>query len=445
TDPFTFDRSATATMNIMESEGSAFTDFSDMDYVTAFDAMLNMMRREYAFTDLKSVNWDALAAEYRPQFEQARAADDQEAYGRALDGFLQSIPDGHLGSNAINLYLSDLRQADGASIGVIPVEMDNGRIYAASVIPDSPADRAGIAAGAELIRIDGTPVPDLIAQQTLWFGPYSTDHNRRLAQVELVTRFPALSRVDVRFQNPGQRARTRTLRPVEEFDTLFTSPFAQPTTGYELPVEFDVLPSGHGYITIYSFSDDNIVSLLLWERAMRQFIANDVPGVIIDMLQNGGGSPDISEVMLGYLLPEETYTGTSAYYFPDTNDFQFDPLYDSVIVPAADVFSGDVAVLTGPDCYSACEFFAYALTLRENTEIIGYYPTGGLGGGIKEFAMPEGITAQFTIGRAVGADNTIHIEGTGIQPTITVPLTVNNFFGTEDALLERAIATLNRR
>ncbi|MEO1665862.1 MAG: S41 family peptidase [Chloroflexota bacterium] len=443
-EPFTFDRSATVTVDIVESEGAEFTDFSSLDYVAAFDAMLDMMRNEYAFTELKGVDWSALGAEYRPQFEQALATQSSEAYGQALDGFLQSIPDGHIGSDAINLHAYDYFNADGAGIGVIPIEMDNGRVYVARVIEGSPADQAGIEVGAELLRIDGTPIQDVIAQQTLWFGPYSTDHNRRLAQVELATRFPVGSRVDVRYQNPGERARTRTMRPVEEFDTIFASPFAETRTGFELPVEFDVLPSGYGYVTIYSFNDDNIVSLLLWERAMRQFIDADVPGIIIDMRQNGGGSPDISEVMLGYLFRDETYTGTSAYYFPDTDDFQFDPLYDSTIIPAADVFTGDVVVLIGPDCYSACEFFTYDLTLRGGTEVIGYYPTGGLGGGIKEFAMPEDVIAQFTVGRAVGANNEIHIEGTGVQPTVRVPLTVENFFGSEDALLNRAVASLDR-
>jgi C-terminal processing protease CtpA/Prc len=37
--------------------------------------------------------------------------------------------------------------------------------------------------------------------------------------------------------------------------------------------------------------------------------------------------------------------------------------------------------------------------------------------------MPEGISVQFTIGRAVDANGDVHIEGTGVAPTVRVPVT----------------------
>ena len=33
--------------------------------------MIAKMRNEYAFTDYKHVDWDALSAEFRPRFQQA--------------------------------------------------------------------------------------------------------------------------------------------------------------------------------------------------------------------------------------------------------------------------------------------------------------------------------------------------------------------------------------
>jgi C-terminal processing protease CtpA/Prc len=235
----------------------------------------------------------------------------------------------------------------------------------------------------------------------------------------------------------------KKLRAVQEQASLFASPYDIDLTGFELPVEFGILPSGYGYIAIYTFSDDNFLTLLLWERAMRQFIQAGVPGIVIDMRVNGGGSPDISNVMLGYLFDEETYTGTSAYYFPDLDAFEFDPLYDQVIYPDDELyFDGDIRVIVSPTCYSACEFFSYTLTLRDNVEIIGYLPTGGLGGGIKQFAMPGDVSAQFTVGRAVGADNEIHIEGTGVAPTIVVPRSEENLFSDGDPLLDVAVESL---
>ncbi|HEY4717960.1 MAG TPA: hypothetical protein VIH14_03010, partial [Anaerolineales bacterium] len=67
TDPFTFDRSREVVMDLIEPEGAALDDFSALSYLEAFDAMLTMMREEYAFTELKDIDWDAMESEFRPR------------------------------------------------------------------------------------------------------------------------------------------------------------------------------------------------------------------------------------------------------------------------------------------------------------------------------------------------------------------------------------------
>ena len=59
TDPFTFDRSAEPTIDLIEPKGAAMSDFSAMSYSDAFDAMIEKMRKEYAFTKYKNIDWDA--------------------------------------------------------------------------------------------------------------------------------------------------------------------------------------------------------------------------------------------------------------------------------------------------------------------------------------------------------------------------------------------------
>ena len=58
--------------------------------------MVAMFREEYAFTELKGIDWDAMVAEFRPRFEDAETNNDVEAYRRALRDFMISIPDGHI-------------------------------------------------------------------------------------------------------------------------------------------------------------------------------------------------------------------------------------------------------------------------------------------------------------------------------------------------------------
>jgi hypothetical protein len=56
--------------------------------------------------------------------------------------------------------------------------------------------------------------------------------------------------VDVTFKNPGESEQTATLELVGEFDSFSFSSFSAGADELALPVEFDVLPSGYGYIKI---------------------------------------------------------------------------------------------------------------------------------------------------------------------------------------------------
>jgi hypothetical protein len=206
TEPFIFDRSATVEMNILESEGSEFTDFSDLGYLDAFDAMVEMMRDEYAFSEFKAVDWDALVAEFRPRIAAADVSSREAEYLRALDGFLKSIPDGHIGSDAILGFVDDYFADAGGGIGLSLVEVEDGRFLVNFVTPSSPADEVGIVVGAEIVLINGLLMEDVLLNETLWFGPYSTDHNRRLEQVRFATRFGIGERLTITYRNPDAPA-----------------------------------------------------------------------------------------------------------------------------------------------------------------------------------------------------------------------------------------------
>ena len=63
-----------------------------------------------------------------------------------------------------------------------------------------------------------------------------------------------------------------------------------------LPVEYEILPSGYGYVRIYSFFDNELLTIQLWERMIQTMNDFGVPGLIVDMRQNGGGSGFLADV-----------------------------------------------------------------------------------------------------------------------------------------------------
>ncbi len=444
TAPFTFDRSRRVEIDLIEPESAALDDFSELSYTEAFDAMIEKMRKEYAFTEYKNIDWDAKIEEFRPAFEEAEANGDAHAYLKALRDFAWSIPDGHVsGPNLIE----DFQLATAGGLGMAIRDVDDGRTIVNFITPDGPADEAGIEVGAEIIDVNGTPIDDAVDAAVAWSAPFSSEHFARLQKLRYVFRAPLGTEFEVTYQNPGDDEPTIVmLTTVPERASFNFSSFNVGRTGFELPVEYEILEdSGYAYAKIYSFADNDLLSVQLWERMMQALNGADVPGLIIDMRQNNGGNGFLANQMAAYFFDEEIPVGNTGYYNKKSEQFEFDERTTRMLYPPDEDlrYRGDVAVLVGPNCNSACEFFTYAMTRLGRAAIVGQYPTAGLGGSVDQFKMPENEFFQFTIGRGVDENGEIHIEGKGVAPTVDVPVTEETLLGEGDPVLDAAIAWLN--
>lgn len=256
--------------------------------------------------------------------------------------------------------------------------------------------------------------------------------------------FPEGTEVEVTYQNPdSDTAKTVMLTAVPENASFSFSSFTVGLTGFEQPVEYELLDEGYGYVNIFSFADNDLLSVQLWERLIRALNNNQVPGLIIDMRQNGGGSGFLADQMAAYFFDEELELGNSGSN-EETGDFFFDErTIERFYPPTTDLrYYGKIAVLIGPNCQSACEFFSYDMQLEDRAAIVGQYPTSGLGGSIQDFLMPENQLFRFTIGRAVDMNGEIHIEGKD-APTVDVPVDEETLFSDGNPILDAAIAYLD--
>jgi C-terminal processing protease CtpA/Prc len=444
TDPFTFDRSNHPVIDLIEPESTALVDYSDLGYAEAFDALVEKLRKEYAFTEYKGLDWDQIHASLRPQFDSADEKQDPQLYLRALRDFARSIPDGHVSGP----FLADeFVQETRGGLGIAVRELDDGRIIVNFLGAGTPADEAGIELGAEILQIDGQPFAEKASETVPHSAPFSTDHLRRLQQLRYATRFPEGTEVTITFRNPeNNSSETVTITAVPEPASFRFSSLNAGQDGFELPVEYELLPaSGYAYAKINSFSDNELLTIQLWERMLRTLNDRDVAGLIIDMRQNGGGSGFLADQMAAYFYNEPLVLGNKGEYDKELDDFYFDPRGEErFYLPAEELrYDGAVALLIGPNCHSACEFFSYDMTLQDRAAILGQYPTAGAGGGIDRIKMPEDEFFTYTKSRAVDPDGQIHIEGKGVPPTVQVPVTEEILLGDEDAVLEAAISYLN--
>jgi C-terminal processing protease CtpA/Prc len=445
--PFAIGRAAEESVDLLEPADTALDDFSGLSYTEAFDAMIQKFSTEYAWTELKGIDWKAKAAQFRPLFEAAEAAGDEHAYALAMRDFIWSIPDSHVYFSTA-LLDDDFANDTAGGIGLSLRETDDGQVVVSYLTEGGPAQAAGIELGAVVTELGGQPVDAAVDAAQAWSGPFSNPSTERLQKLRYATRF-ALDTppVAIAYTNPGGTPSAATLDVVEESDSFAASSVYANEPPAQLPVEFELLDTGLGYLKITSFSDNDLLSIQLWERAIRFLNENQIPGVVIDMRVNGGGSGWLADQMAAYFFTERTNTGRTELYDDSTGEFYHDPDGDSFMIPPGPdlQYLGEVVVMVGAGCASACEFFSYDLTIDDRATIVGQYPSDGAGGSVEQFLMPVDFVVAMTVGRGLDADGNVHLEGTGVEPDVDVPVDVDSILAAtagEDVVLDAAEATL---
>lgn len=433
-EPFTVTKEVRAELTLNEGV-IAVNDYTQDDYITAFQKLYEKVAREYPFTAEKNLNWQSLFDKFSPRVEEAH--NDTDFY-EALRDFTWSIPDAHVGLsfNAESFY-----QAAGGSFGIRLAELSDGRIIVVEVIPDTTGAKAGLVPGAEILTWDGRPVKEALAEVVPYFGPFSSEQHKRLEQLVFLTRLPPDTRVEIGYRLPNGRQENQRLTAEVEYESLFRSIPELRSDPLSLPVSVSLLPdSGLGYVRIDTFSDDYHLMAQLWEDAIQSLIDNEIPGLIIDLRTNGGGSSGLAYDFAGYLFDEEIVLYHGSYYNQRLGEFEFSD-YPARIKPGLLYYEGPVAVLVSPYCVSACEGFAYALSQGGRSTIVGHYATAGAFGevGRGQYELPGEISMQFPTGRPETMDGKLLIEGVGVQPDIVVPVTEASALDEVDAVLDAAI------
>ena len=309
-EPFSFDRSRNPVVDLIEPEGIALVDYSDQSYSDAFNSLVDLLTKEYAFTEYKEIDWEAKRTEFLPLFEAAATDEDARAYQRALRDFGWSIPDGHVSGAFVS---EDFQQAIAGGLGIAIRETDEGSVIVNFVGEGSPAETAGITLGTEIVAIDGVPIGDAIGNAVAFSAPFSTEHFKRLQQMRYAVRFPIETEVELTWIDAEGEEVTETMTVIGEYDSFSFSSFARGTTGFEIPVEYKLLEADeygdndYGYAKIDSFSDNSVLTIQLWERMIRtlkRHTLSVVSSSICDRMAAAYGF--LADQMAAYFFQEST-------------------------------------------------------------------------------------------------------------------------------------------
>lgn len=442
-----FNRSFEARMDVREPAAFASPDFSGQGILESYNALIDVLKVRYSFTELRKLDWEQIRQEYLPRVQAADAAEDFTAYYGALWNLAQSIRDSHVqvtAPQAIRIAeLSKRVEPFQGNVGAGLAELSDGRFIATYLDPEGPAARAGWQFGTEIVRVDGVPIGERI-DSLPYLSPESTAEGIRVARLSYALSFPVGAEVTIEYRLPGESE----LRSV----TLIAGDHATAPTSSAPPreeISFKRLDDGSGYIQWTAFND-LLYKLAVWEKFLATF--HNAPGIVIDLRGNGGGNVGLLNTMSSYLFTDEdprplnwidTYT-----YDEQANDLVREFSSDYVLSsPKPELtYTGPVVVLVDESSASAAEYFPQLLQRQGRAIVVGEHGSDGAGGVIERVAMPGGLTFQFTKGRSVfaGTDE-LNLEGKGVTLDVRVPITAESEqakLDGDDPVLDAALVAL---
>lgn len=409
---------------------SAIPNYAGRGWAEGFAALHAELRRSYAFGDWKGIDWDGLYAEVAPQVAAAETAGDHQAYARALRAYAFALPDGHVG--LIGSDHAARAAAIGGGYGFALIGLDDGRPIAHVILPDGPAERAGMRWGAEILAWNDRPVASALADvPTLWADiPPATAEGRRLAQQRLLTRAPVGAQASVTFRNPGGQPTTALLTAIDDQRAGLEAARLTPPAGpLDPPVQAHVLPGGQGYLRITSIGPTlgGLDFRGLVREAVADFVAKDVPAVIIDVRGNGGGADDLAAYVVGFFADERSVYEAITGYNPATGQYELEGTLS--VEPQTPHYAGPVIVLVDGETRSSGEGIPMAIQRLPQGCVVGTSGTHGSFGMANGLAqLPGGYLFLFPRGQSLDARGRIQIDSDrelrgGVVPDIRVPLT----------------------
>jgi C-terminal processing protease CtpA/Prc len=369
-----------------------------------FKTFCDFVRDEYAYFDVKKTNWDRACEFYAPR---AAAAADRDAFIGVLERAMAEIYDhhAHLGTNTNKSprLVPTQSQLFGAWRG--------GKAVVVAVRDGSPARRAGVRPGMNVLAVDGEPIEAAVAALEPKFlqapDPAARDWALNLALA-------------------GHRDRDAVRLNIAEGNGARDLTFAPVDTVHPEALLSQKLLSDVGYIRFNnSLGEDALVQS--FDDALAKFPRAPL---IIDLRDTAsGGVSSVARGIMGRFVraPMPYQRHESIAEFRATGIRR---IWVEYVAPREPLFAGPVVVLVGHWTGSMGEGIAIGLNAIRNAPVLGE-PMAHLLGALDQTELPN-----TRIPVRVPAEKLFHVNGTPREAFMPRPVTTS---ATDDADLEAAV------
>lgn len=290
-------------------------------------------------------------------------------------GFVAGLDDPYAGYLTVDQANENDNSLMGYNTGIgiqTSLHPDSGNIYVGEVHKDSPAEKAGLKKGDEIVSLDDKIVKEV---------GYST-------AINYIPTVPI-----------GQKIAVSVLRHGVSLELEITlSQFVTQSVFYEKIGNI-------GYINITTFNEKTVEQ---FKTAVDNLVKQNANALVFDLRGNLGGTLNSVCQMVDYLVPKGLIAKV---------DYKVDNLDENFISDEHEI-NLPMAILTDSKTVSASELFTQSLIDYGKAITVGG-KTYGKGVVQRTYTLSDGSQVRFTIAKYYTKSG-ICVDGVGIDPTIPV-------------------------
>ena len=406
-----------ALLAVLLSGSFAQVSYSPAQYGEDFDVMWRQVAERYAYLADRQTDWERVAEIYRPR---ALAATSPGEFVGVLEGALEELYDAHAHLNT-NTASSPRLVPSGADVWA---EWRDGRALVVEVRPDSPASRAGLRAGMEIVSFDGVVIDGAVRARL----------GRSLRAESLAARNWALRAVLA-----GRRDRPRRLEVVDGADRRAIS--LDDTARQEARglLEHRRLGGDVGYIRIANSLGDFALAKA-FDTALAEL--RDTKGLVLDLRDTpSGGNTTVARAIMGRFVDREM--PYQKHSIPaEEREYGTKRSWLELVSPRGPfVYRAPVVVLVSHWTGSMGEGIAIGFDAMRRATVVGTR-MAGLEGATSTITLPH-----TRIGVTFPTERLFHVDGTpreAFVPPVLVDLADPKHRG-DDPILDAGLKALRIR
>ena len=329
--------------------------------------------------------------------------DEEKLKEGAIKGYVEGLGDEYteyIPAEEMEDYTENIT-GNFVGIGIYMIaDKDSGRVVVYYPIPESPAEKAGVKAGDQIISVDGTE--------------YTADDFNTIADY---IKGEEGTTVNLEVERNGERIKFEIKR--EKINTN--------------PITIEMLENNIGYLKLPSFDEDTSKD---FEEKVKELQSQGAQSLVIDLRNNGGGivseATDIADMLL-----DKGQTIISTVDKDDKKEITYSK--------KSTIFTMPITVLVNENSASASEILACSLKDNERAKIRG---TKTYGKGIIQtlLSLTDGSGLKITTEEYyTPKGTTIHKVGIDPDEEVKLPDTVKSIYSVtkdEDTQLKKAIEIL---